>query len=299
FPGGNVTRPGEVVPRRFVSVLSARGDEPFRRGAGRLDLAERTFTDAAPLAARVIVNRAWGWHLGKPLVATPSDFGAQGERPTHPALLDDLAARFVAAGWSMRWLHREVVLSATYRQASRPRDEGLAADPTNRLLWRANPRRLDVEAFRDALLQAGGTLDLTPGGPSQDLDQPDNARRTVYGRISRGRVNPLLQLFDFPEPTMHSPGREATTTPLQQLFVMNSPFVRGQADALLRFAAAAPDGGANVDDAAKVAAMYRRALARDPADAEARRAAAFLAGGGTLAQFAHALLTTNEVMFWP
>ena len=298
FAGGNVARPGKPVPRRFVEVL-AKDSTPFQHGSGRLDLANRMFTDAGPLAARVIVNRVWGWHFGKPLVATPSDFGVQGEKPTHPELLDDLAARFVASGWSLKWLHREVALSATYRQASRPRDEAVAVDPTNKLLWRMNPRRLDIEAFRDSLLQAGGNLDLTAGGPGQDLEQGENFRRTVYGRISRGRTNPLLMLFDFPEPTLHSPGREATTSPVQQLFVMNSPFVQGQAAALERAVSGDKDGSAEPDDAAKVAAMYRRALARDPSDAERKRAAEFLAGGGTLGQFAHALLAGNEVIFWP
>ena len=182
LPAGNVTRPGEAVPRRFLSVLS-KGDSTFRQGSGRRELGEKIFTDGAPLAARVIVNRVWAWHFGRPIVATQSDFGVQGEPPTHPELLDDLSARFIAGGWSLKWLHREIMLSAAYRQASRPREDAMRPDPTNRLVWRMNPRRLDAEAFRDCLLQAGGTLDPTPYGPSQDLDQPGNSRRTVYGRI--------------------------------------------------------------------------------------------------------------------
>ena len=167
-------------------------------------------------------------------MATQSDFGVQGEKPTHPELLDDLAARFIANGWSLKWLHKEIMLSAAYRQASRPREDAMQSDPTNRLVWRMNPRRLDVEAFRDCILQASGTLDLTPYGPSQDLDQPGNNRRTVYARVGRGRLSNLFQLFDFPEATMHSPGREVTTTPLQQLFVMNGSFMQDQAAALAR-----------------------------------------------------------------
>jgi hypothetical protein len=288
--GGDVARPGEPAPRGLPAVL-AKGDPAFHRGSGRLDLAERIFTDAAPLAARVIVNRVWAWHLGRPLVETPSDFGTQGEKPTHPELLDDLAARFVANGWSLKWLHREIMLSAAYRQASRPRPDAAKVDPGNRLLWRVSPRRLDIEAYRDCLLQASGRLDPTPGGPPVDLDQPDNTRRTVYARVSRGRPNYLLQTYGFPEATMHSPGRETTTTPLQQLFVLNSPFMRDQAAAL----AAAVAGET---DAAKIRAMYRRVLGRDPGDRELALALDYVTAG-SLNDFAHALLSTNEVIFWP
>ncbi len=291
LPGGNVSKPGALVHRGFVAVL-AKGDLDFNNGSGRLELAERLFTDAAPLAARVIVNRVWAWHFGKPLVATPSDVGAQGERPSHPQLLDDLAARFVKNGWSLKWLHREIMLSATYRQASQPRQDGLKVDPGNRLLWRMNPRRLDVEAYRDNILRAAGTLDRSVGGASMDLDQQENRRRTVYARVSRGRLNTLLQLYDFPEATMHSPSRETTTTPLQQLFAMNSPFMQDQAAALAKGVEKEPDA------TAKVSAMYRKVLGRDPSEAEIARAESYLANG-TLAEFAHGLLYTNEVIFWP
>src|SRR6185312_9653448 len=182
----NVSNPGPVVPRQFLTVLS-KGDTTFKKGSGRLEFADDIFTQSGPLAARVIVNRVWGWHFGKPLVATPSDFGAQGDKPTHPQLLDDLAARFIQNGYSLKWLHREIMLSATYQQSSQPRDDALHADPSNYLLWRMNPRRLDIEAYRDCLLQASGSLDDQLYGPSLDLDQSDNNRRTVYGRVSRGR----------------------------------------------------------------------------------------------------------------
>jgi len=292
LPGGNVARPGDVAPRRFLSVLS-KDDSTFHEGSGRRELGERIFTDGAPLAARVIVNRVWAWHFGKPLVATQSDFGVQGEKPTHPELLDDLAARFIAHGWSLKWLHREIMLSAAYQQSSRPRDDAMLSDPTNRLLWRMNPRRLDVEAYRDCLLQASGLLDVTPSGVSSDLDQPGNNRRTVYARIGRGRLNNLFQLFDFPEATMHSPGREVTTTPLQQLFVMNGNFIQTQASALAASVEKQPDGEQ------RVRAMYRQALGRDPDQTERKLAADYFAAGGTLAQYAQALLSTNEVLFWP
>ena len=289
--GGNVAKPGEVSPRGFPTVL-AKGKPAFLHGSGRRELGEKIFTDAAPLAARVIVNRVWGWHFGKPLVATPSDFGAQGELPTHPTLLDDLAARFIANGWSLKWLHREIMLSATYQQASRSRPDAAKIDPGNRTLWRMNPRRLDVEAYRDTILQASGNLDSSLGGPSMALDQAENKRRTVYARISRSRVSNLLQLYDFPEATMHSPSRETTITPLQQLFVLNSPFMRAQAEALLASVAEAGD------DNAKVRAIYRRALLRDADDHELTLATRYLAAG-TMTDFAHAILCTNEQIFWP
>ena len=291
LPGGNVANPGEVAPRGFPAVL-AKGDPAFRHGSGRLELAERIFTDAAPLAARVMVNRVWGWHFGKPLVDTPSDFGKQGDRPSHPELLDDLAARFVASGWSLKWLHREIMLSATYRQASRPRPEMVGVDPANRLLWRMNPRRLDIEAYRDCILQAAGRLDVRSGGPPIDLDQFGNDRRTVYARISRGRTNNLLQLFGFPEATMHSPGRLTTTTPLQQLFVMNNSFLRDQAAFLVE--SVSKEGDRKV----QVRALYHKVLARDPSEREAALAEEFLTAG-TMTDYAHALLSTNEVLFWP
>ncbi len=289
--GGNVAKPGPNAPRGFLSVL-ASGDPKFQHGSGRRELADRIFTDAAPLSARVIVNRVWAWHFGKPLVATPSDFGVQGEKPTHPQLLDDLSARFIQNGYSLKWLHREIMLSATYCQSSQPREDAAHVDPANRFVWRMNPRRLDIEAYRDCLLQASGSLDERLAGPSNDLDQTDNHRRTVYGRVSRDRLSTVLQLYDFPNATMHSPQRESTTSPLQQLFVMNSTFIQERADALAKSVEREPDLPA------KVRAMYRRLLGREPDDSELQLAERYLEKS-TPAQYAQALLATNEVIFWP
>ena len=289
--GGNVTKPGAVAPRGFLSVLS-KGEAKFHEGSGRRELAERIFSDAAPLSARVIVNRVWAWHFGKPLVATPSDFGAQGEKPSHPQLLDDLAARFIENGYSLKWLHREIMLSATYCQSSRPRNDANRIDPTNRLLWRMNPRRLDVEAYRDCMLQATGNLDFRMAGPSDDLDQSGSFRRTIYGRIGRERVSNLLKLYDFPAATMHSPQRELTTSPLQQLFVLNSTFVQDRAAAL------AKSVDRESDTPAKVRSIYQRLLARDPTATELKLAEEYLENA-KITQFAHALIATNEVIFWP
>jgi hypothetical protein len=288
---GSVTSPGEIATRHFLTVL-AQGGNTFGAGSGRLEFAEKMFSDAAPLTARVIVNRVWDWHFGRPLVATTSDFGVQGEKPSHPELLDDLAARFIAHGWSLKWLNREIMLSAAYRQSSQSRVDGEQADQVNTLLWRMNPRRLDVESFRDSILREAGTLDETMYGPSQDLDRAASVRRTVYGRVSRTRLSNLLRLYDFPDPALSSPGRDLTTTSLQQLFVMNSAFIEEQSAALAKAAEAEPDDGA------KVRALYRRVLARDPSARELDLAAQYLKDG-KLAQYAQVLLSTNEEIFWP
>ncbi len=291
LPHANVAAPGALAPRAFLTVLS-KGDKRFTHGSGRIDLANDIFSDAAPLAARVIVNRVWAWHFGQPLVNTPSDFGVQGERPSHPALLDDLAARFIASGWSLKWLHREIMLSAAYMQSSHPRADIGDTDPTNRLLWRMNPRRLDIEAYRDNLLKATSILDESMYGISVDLDAPENHRRTVYGRVSRGRLNTLLALYDFPDPTMSAPSRDLTTSPLQQLFVMNSPFIEDRAKELVKCAEADPD------PSAKVRAMYRRLFQRDPDPKELDLALSYL-DKAPPEQYAQALLATNEEIFWP
>jgi hypothetical protein len=272
-------------------VLS-NGDSTFKQGSGRLELANDIFDQGGPLAARVIVNRVWGWHFGKPLVATESDFGTQGDKPTHPELLDDLAARFIANGWSLKWLNREIMLSATYRQSSHPRADAIAADATNSLLWRMNPRRLDVEAYRDNLLEVTADLDTKTPTLSFDLDTAANHFRTVYGKVSRSRLNSLLALYDFPDPMMTAPQRELTISPLQQLFVLNSPFMQERAVDLVKRVDATPD------NSAKLREMYRDVLDRNPTPKEVDTGLSFLEKG-TLVQFAQALLASNEVIFWP
>ena len=297
FIRGNVANPGEIVPRRFLTVLSKGEPEPFRNGSGRLELADKIVGEAAPLTARVWVNRVWGWHFGGHLARTPSDFGTQGQAPTHPRLLDDLAARFVDNGWSLKWLHREIMLSAAYRQAGRWNEAAFKADPTNRLLWRVTPRRLDIESWRDAILQTSGELDLTMGGPSTDIEQETAARRTVYTKISRAAAHPILELYDFPDAKQHTPQRQATTTPLQQLFLLNSRWMRKQAASL----AAKVDGAPGT--AEKTRALYRRTLNRDPSPEEIDLAARFVErtrgeserDGWT--ELAQVLLGTNEFIF--
>jgi hypothetical protein len=209
FKAGNYAAPGEIVRRGFPAVL-AKGDSVFKQGSGRLELADRIFTDAPGLAARVIVNRVWGWHFGRPLVTTASDFGTQGEKPTHPELLEDLVARFIAHGWSLKWLNKEIMSSAVYQQSSNPRAEGLQADEANALLWRQNARRLDIEAYRDTLLRSAGVLDEQIGGVPGDVDSETYFRRSVYARISRARAAQVLSLYDFPEAT------QTATSPSQR-----------------------------------------------------------------------------------
>jgi len=288
---GNLASPGDLVPRHFPTVL-ARSNPNFQHGSGRLELAERIFSDAAPLAARVIVNRVWAWHIGKPLVGTPSDFGVQGEKPTHPELLDDLAVRFIEHGWSLKWLHREIMTSATYRQASQPRDDGAKLDIANSLVWRMNPRRLDIEAYRDTLLRLSGRLNERMYGPSEDLQSSRNVRRTVYSRVSRGRQNSLLKNYDFPDAMQSAGSRDLTVTPLQQLFVMNSEFMH---EAAAELAAAIPSEAAI---GVQLQCLFRRALGREPTSRELVLALDFLQSG-SLEQYAQVLLSTNEETFWP
>ena len=289
---------GPVVKRRFLRVLSGENPEPFTRGSGRLELANCLFEEAAPLSARVMVNRIWLQHFGRGLVNTPSDFGVQGERPTHPGLLDDLAARFIESGWSLKWLHREIVTSATYRQRSRHRPEMAGRDPDNRWLWRMNRRRLEVELWRDAMLAVGGGLDLTVGGPPLELTGSQNRRRTIYGKIDRRDLEPVLQIFDFPDPDAHSPAREKTITPLQQLFVLNGEFFRRQAEALVtRLHDEAP-----ADDESRIQLAHELLYGRPVTAEEVELARLFLSGHGAPRRdnwlhYAHVLLGSNEFLF--
>jgi len=178
----------------------------------------------------VLVNRIWMHHFGYGLVRTPSDFGVRGERPSHPELLDDLARKFIDGGWSIKSLHRQILSSQTYQQASAIRPEAVAKDPENRLLWRMNPHRLEFEAVRDSLLAATGDIDLKMGGRSVDLfSQLATRRRTVYGFIDRQDLPGLFRSFDFASPDVSTPMRPQTTVPQQALFAMNSSFVIDQA----------------------------------------------------------------------
>ncbi len=271
FRRGNPANPGEIVPRRFLTVLQPTAATTFKQGSGRAELAESLFQHAGGLIARVIVNRVWDQHFNGGLVRTPSDFGAQGDRPTHPELLEYLSEQFVAHGWDLKWLHREIVLSATYRQSSAYRADANAIDPANHLLWRMNRRPLDFEMWRDATLAVNGQLDLTLGGPSRAVDDPRNVRRTIYVTVAREELHPVLRMHDFPEASSHSPRREPTTTALQQLFVLNSPWMEQQATALWK--RLQPLG----TDDERIDACYRLLFARMPTTPEREVAQRFLA----------------------
>jgi hypothetical protein len=297
FIRGNVANTGEVVPRRFLEVFSEGEPEPYKQGAGRLELANNIVGRAGPLAARVWVNRVWGHHFGQHLVGTPSDFGTQGHKPTHPELLEDLTARFVGNGWSLKLLHKEIMLSATYKQSSRMREAADKADPTNQWMWRMTPRRLDVEAWRDTIIKASGELDLFMGGPSDDATGAVS-RRTVYSEIRRSGLNPMLQLYDFPDASQHQPQRQDTTTPLQQLFVMNSDWMERQAASLAALDEGIADGGK------RIGAMYRRTFGRDATQSEIDLGLAFLKqrnaeiGREPWEEYAQVLLGSNELIYF-
>ena len=298
FIRGSVTNPGPIVKRRFVEVLANGKPQPFRTGSGRLEFANAMFNDARSLSARVIVNRVWGWHFGQPLVRTPSNFGKLGDAPSHPRLLEDLAARFIRADWSLKWLHREIVLSATYRQSSRVPEQASTRDPGNRLLSRMNRRRLEPEAWRDAVLQISGRLDLKMGGKSESLDKPDAFRRSVYGKISRQKPADILRLWDFPDAKFHAASRTLTTTPLQQLYLLNSGFLR-QASERLTASLGGTLPGTVASRRRLSIGLFRRILLRDPTADELRAATALLRGSSKEARRlpAHGLFAGNEFLF--
>jgi hypothetical protein len=293
---------GDEVPRRFLSILTSDEPKPFHDGSGRLELANAIACRDNPLTARVIVNRVWKHHFGRGLVRTPSNFGRMGEPPTHPELLNHLASRFIDARWSLKTLHREIMLSAVYQQASDFDEARALADPDNRLLWRMNRRRLDVEEWRDAILAVSGTLDDSLGGPSFELADTDNRRRTLYARVSRHNLDPLLRLFDFPDPNITSDGRPVTMVPLQQLFVLNSGLMANGAKAL-----AARCCAAKTDDADRIRHAFEVTLGRPATENEIQLGHEFLnelpaTNNDTPSltrweQYAQVLLSLNEFMF--
>jgi cytochrome c553 len=274
---GNPGRPGDVVPRRLPAVLG--GTEVNRQASGRLDLARAIAAAGNPLAPRLVVDWAWRHHFGRGLVDTPGDLGLRGEPPSHPELLDDLARRFVDEGrWSLRWLHREIVTSRAWRQASTIRPELAAADPDNRLFARGLRRRLDWEAWRDALAVAAGTLDLgRGGGPGIDpVASSSLPVRSLYARLDRQDVPGIMRSFDIANPDTAVHVRVRTTVPQQGLAALNAPLV---VEAARRLAArAGAEAGTEAGaEAAFARALWRAALARDPDPEEARLAAEWLA----------------------
>jgi hypothetical protein len=229
------------------------------------------------------------------LVATADNFGATGERPSHPELLDHLAAWFMEHGWSLKALHRYLLASATWQQSSAARPAALERDPENRLLWRMSPRRLEFEALRDSLLRVAGRLDPSLGGRSAPLSD-DNVRRAIYGYTDRFRIPALLRNFDVANPDQSIAHRAESVHPLQALFFLNSPFLRTQAEAINRH----PEIAESAEAHERVAALYRRILTRLPDANEFGFAQRFLGDAPTEAQwtqFTQVLLLSNEFSY--
>ena len=267
---GNPLTKGDAVPRQFLSLFGAQ--RPFTQGSGRLELAKAIIDPRNPLTARVMVNRIWQHHFGRGLVSTPSDFGKQGTAPSHPELLDWLAQRFIDSGWSIKAMHRLIMMSETYQQSSGGGAVDPAhPDPDNRLLWRMNPHRLSFEEARDAWLMAAGRLSLEVGGAPLPLFAADNQRRTLYTLVDRENVPAVMRTFDFANPDLSIPQRTETTVPQQALFGMNHPFVVQQAKALL--------GRADIkgaDAAGRVRRIYGHLFQRAPRTDEMEQALRFV-----------------------
>jgi len=293
--GGARENLGEAVPHHFLSILSDGEPHRFEKGSGRLELAEAIADARNPLTARVMVNRIWQHHFGAGIVRTPSDFGRMGDRPSHPELLDYLAAGFIESGWSIKALHREIMLSATYALSADQSAKNMRIDPENRLLWRANIQRLDVEALRDSLLFVSGELDFKAGGPPAKLNDENNKRRTVYGFVSRNTLDGMLALFDFPNPNIASEKRNMTESPAQELFFLNSSFIAQRAQALARRVSAGPKR----DEASRIDAAYRILFGRAPSRDELQLGENFLKANQNdgWQRYSQALLNSNEFLF--
>ena len=297
---------GAEVPRRFLGVL---GGQSVTSGSGRRELAEWIADPKNPLTARVMVNRVWQGHFGLGLVATPDNFGVRGEPPTHPELLDWLAARFVGDGWSLKALHRRIMLSDAYRRASADDDHSAKADPENVSLWRFDRRRLMAEEIRDAMLAVSGDLDPSPGGAHpfpapgtwQQFSQHnpflavyDHNRRSVYLMTQRIKRHPFLALFDGPDTNATTGRRDSTTVPTQALFFLNDPFAHARAASLAGRLAALPD------DAARLDRTCRLLYGRPPGEGDRQIAGRILTGDDRKAAWAawlRVMFASNEFLY--
>jgi hypothetical protein len=294
-----------VLPVRFELGASSNKANLTADQQRRLALAQWIANPTNPLTARVMVNRIWQFHFGEGLVSTPSDFGLNGARPTHPELLDFLASEFIEHGWSMKHIHRLIVNSATYRQSSAPREGALAVDRNSRLLWRFPPRRLEAEAIRDSILAVSGKLDLRIGGPgfsffeSNDnyvrLYTPRNEwpsetfRRMVYGTIIRQRPDGVFGAFDCPDAGQIAPKRGQSTTPLQALNLLNSSFIMQQSS----FFAERVTKEAGGEVTGQVRRAFGLAFQREPDRSEIAAGTEMTRSHG-LKSFCRALLNANE-----
>ena len=269
FKRGNPSRLGDEVPCALPACLD--GGTPLELGAkgGRLALARALTRPTHPLLARILVNRVWQWHFGQGLSRTPSDCGSTGDTPSHPELLDFLAREFIRQGWSLRKLHRLIVTSETYKLSSQPSGAAQATDPTNRYLSHQNLRRLDWESLRDRLVQAGGGLQPSTGGPPVPLlTTPYPRLRSLYGYVDRQQIPMTVRAFDAANPDTHVAKRAETTTGLQGLALLNAPLVLEQARSL-----GASLSGSTTD---RLNQLFRHTLSRNPTPAETSAAVEFL-----------------------
>ena len=274
---------GDEAPREFLTILCNGDPKPFTKGSGRLELAEAIVAPDNPLTARVMVNRIWLGHFGQGIVRTPDNFGVLGERPSHPELLDYLAARFMENKWSIKSMHREIMLSDAYALSTENIPANAEADPENRFVWRANVRRLEAEALRDSILYVAGDLDLTTGGPGVKF-MDDNRRRTVYGYVSRRKLDPMLSLFDFPNPNSTSEQRIPTDVPTQRLFLLNSPVMLKASEHLAAKTGSVPNA-------------YRMLFGRAPSKEELKAGLDFIEGKNTMPQYLQVLMSSNEFLY--
>jgi Protein of unknown function (DUF1553)/Protein of unknown function (DUF1549)/Planctomycete cytochrome C/Concanavalin A-like lectin/glucanases superfamily len=309
---GDIGSPQEVVsPAALLAIESPPSDLGLSADAPeaerRLRFADWLVDPRNPLPARVMVNRIWQYHFGQGIVATPSDFGMNGIRPTHPELLDWLAAEFVESGWSLKHLHRVIVSSDVYKQSSEFNSEAAAMDADNQWLWRFPPRRLEAETIRDNMLYISGQMNLEMGGPSFrpftttefgatfyhlfDKESPEFNRRTIYRMNVNSGKDPLLDVFDCPDPSIKVPRRGVTITPLQALALMNGSFVQRQAHHLAKRAEAS-----SLDLQGAIQVAYRWALGRHATEAELQKATEFANRRG-LVSICWALLNSTEFLY--
>ena len=280
---GDRNKKGAVAPRQFLEILAGPDRQPFYEGSGRRELALAIANRTNPLTPRVLVNRVWLHHFGAGIVSSPDDFGNMAEKPTHPELLDWLSMRFMDDGWSLKKLHKRILMSATYRQSANPQVNALVAqkgavdplkvDAANKYLWHANLRRLDFESIRDSMLMLTGKMDTTLGGrPVNITEDPISYRRSIYGYIDRERLSDLQSQFDFADPDMANSKRGSTIVPQQALFFMNNEL----SIVVARAVAARPEvTGASSEDV-RIAQLYKIMYQRSPTVAELKFARDFV-----------------------
>jgi hypothetical protein len=304
FLRGSPINRGRLVPARFLGVLTEGERVVFSAGHRRLDLAQAIVDPDNPLTSRFLVNWVWRHHFSRGLVRTADDFGTRGELPTHPQLLDYLATSFVQNNWSLKQLQRQIMCSTVYQQSSDPAEMQMqiatSVDPENRLLWRMPPKRLELEAMRDAMLSVAGVLDTSMGGrPINLFTEPSVPRRSIYGFVDRDVIAPLFSTFDMADPSSCTATRPETTVPQQALFALNSAFVLEQADSL----AASTRGKQPMGDSERVRQLYHRVYARDPDPDELAIALQYIHAQSADAKldvwtkYAQVLLAANEFMF--